>query len=202
MSERHGAGLGSLRVLPSDPKSIQGMVPESIALRGPAGPEGIEPHEGSPLSEDSLREIDRLIALYPQRKSALLPCLWVAQREQGFVGRIAMEQIAEKAGVSPAYVAGVVSFYTMYTVKPLGRYVIQVCTTLSCYLRGADRMVDHIRKKLGIEVGETTKDGRFTLLTVECLGSCGTAPMLQLNDDFHESLDPLDRVDRLLEGLD
>jgi NADH-quinone oxidoreductase subunit E len=202
MSQRRTPGLGSLRVLPGNPTEIAGMVPESIALRGPSGPEGIEPEEGKSLSRESLREIDRLVALYPDRKSALLPSLWVAQHEQGFVGTKAMEQIAGKIGMSPACVAGVVSFYTMYYTKPVGRHVLQVCTTLSCYLRGADRLVDHIRKKIGVEVGGTTKDGKFTLLTVECLGSCGTAPMLQLNDDFHENLDPIETVDRLLDSLE
>jgi NADH-quinone oxidoreductase subunit E len=194
-------GSGGLEVIPADPGSISGMVQGSIALRGPAGPEGIDAEPGKPLKEESLKEIDRLCSVYPEKLSALLPALWVAQREQGFVGRKPMEQIAGKIGVSPAFVASVLSFYTMYTTRPVGKYVIQVCTTLSCYLRGADRLVDHVKKKLGIGVGETTKDGRFTLLTVECLGSCGTAPMLQLNDEFHENLDPLEKVDQLLDSL-
>lgn len=202
MSRRRPPGLGTLRVLPGDPAKIPGMVPGSVAPRPVAGPEGIEPDEGKFLTEESLKEIDRLVALYPNKLSALLPALWVAQREQGFVGRKPMEQIGEKIGVSPATVAGVVSFYTMYYTKPVGRHVLQVCTTLSCYLRGADTMVNHIKEKLGIEVGETTRDGKFTLLTVECLGSCGTAPMLQLNDDFHENLDSLEKVDRLLDSLE
>lgn len=202
MSDRRAPGTGGLRVLPGDPNAIPGMVQGSIALRGPAGPEGIEADEGKPLSPESLAEIDRLIGLYPQKRSALLPALWVAQKEQGFIGRIPMEEIARKVDASPAYVAGVVSFYTMYYTKPVGRWVLQVCTTLPCYLRGADRLVERIRKKLGIEVGETTKDGKFTLLTVECLGSCGTAPMLQLNDDFHENLEPLEKIDQLLDSLE
>lgn len=195
------AGTGSLKLLPSDPRQIPGFVAGSVALRGPAGPEGITPDPGRPLSPASLQEIDRLVALYPDRRSALLPALWVAQKEQGFVGAKPMEEIAAKIGVSPAFVAGVVSFYTMYQTKPVGRYLIQVCTTLSCYLRGADRIVDHLKKKLGVEAGKTTADGKFTLVTVECLGSCGTAPMLQLNDDFHENLDPIEKVDRLLDSL-
>jgi NADH-quinone oxidoreductase E subunit len=177
------------------------MVPESIAVRGPAGPEGIVPEPGEPLGRESLEEIDRLIALYPRRQSALLPVLWAAQREQGFVGAKAMEQIAARIGISPAYVAGVVSFYTMYNIRPVGKYLIQVCTSLSCWLRGSDRLVEHLKQKLGIDPGETTEDGRFTLVRVECLGSCGTAPMLQLNDDYHESLWPLEKVDRLLDSL-
>jgi NADH-quinone oxidoreductase subunit E len=187
-------------VIPADPKAIAGFTPGSVALRGPAGPEGIAPEPGRDLSEASLAEIDRLIALYPDPRSALLPALWVAQKEQGFVGARAVEQIAAKLEVSPAFVAGVISFYTMYQIRPIGRHLIQVCTTLSCWLRGADRLVDHIQRRLGVEVGGTTPDGRFTLTTVECLGSCGTAPMLQLDDDYHESLWPVDRVDAILDG--
>lgn len=201
MSEAVRAGHGRLHVLPLDPTQIPGFTPGSIAVRGPAGPEGIVPDPGNDISAEGLAEIDRLFELYPDRRSALLPALWVAQREQGFVGSKAMEQIAAKIGVSPSFVAGVVSFYTMYHIRPVGKYLIQVCTTLSCYLRGADRLVDHLKKKLGVEVAETTKDGRFTLVTVECLGSCGTAPMLQLNDDFHENLWPLEKVDQLLDSL-
>jgi len=200
MSENRG-GTGALKVIPNDLHEIRGMVPESISMRQPAGPEGILPEEGKPVSEAGLAEIDRLIGLYPDRRSALLPALWVAQREQGFVGRKAMEQIAGKIGVSTAFVAGVVSFYTMYQIRPLGRYLIQVCTSLSCYLRGSDGLLAHIEKKLGIGLGETTKDGKFTLIRVECLGSCGTAPMLQLNDDYHENLWPLSKVDELLDSL-
>ena len=195
------AGHGGLTVLPTDPRTITGMVPESIAVRGPAGPEGIVPEPGEPLGKEALAEIDRLLALYPRRQSVLLPALWVAQREQGFVGAKAMEQIAARVGVSPAYVAGVTSFYTMYNTRRVGKYHIQVCTSLSCWLRGSDRLVEHLSKMLGINPGETTGDGRFTLTCVECLGSCGTAPMLQLNDDYHESLWPLEKVDRLLESL-
>jgi len=196
------AGTGGLTVIPENPREIRGMVPESIALRGPAGPEGIEPDEGKSLSAASLAEIDRLIDIYPERRSALLPALWVAQREQGFVGRRPMEEIAAKIGVSPAFVASVVSFYTMYQIRPIGKYLIQICTSLACYLRGSDALVDHVRKKLGVDLGGTTRDGRFTLVRVECLGSCGTAPMLQLNDDYHENLSPLSKVDELLDSLE
>jgi len=196
-----GAGHGRVRVLPTDLSEIPGSAEGSVLLRGPAGPEGTAPDPGRPLSEESLGEIDRLAALYPSRLSAMLPALWIAQREQGYVGAKAMEQIAQKIGVSPAYVASVLSFYTMYQTRPVGKYLIQVCTTLACYLRGSDLLVDHLKRKLGIEVGETTPDGRFTLVTVECLGSCDTGPMLQLNDDYHENLWPLEKVDDLLASL-
>ena len=155
---------------------------------------------GKGLSEPTLRKIDEAIARYPVKQSALLPALWLAQQEQGFCGLEAIEQIAERIGVSSAFVAGVVSFYTMYHTGPVGRHVIDVCTTVSCWLRGSDALVDHLEKKLGVKVGQTTQDGRFTLRTVECLGSCGTAPMCQIGDDYHEDLTSAE-VDRILEGL-
>lgn len=155
---------------------------------------------GRPLSDETLRRIDETIARYPVKGSALLPALWLAQQEQGFCGLEAQEQIAAKIGVSPAFVAGVVSFYTMFHTQPVGRHVIDVCTTVSCWLRGSDELVDHLEKKLGIKVGETTPDGRFTLRRVECLGSCGTAPMCQIDDDYHEDL-TFSRIDEVLETL-
>ncbi|MGH9870786.1 MAG: NADH-quinone oxidoreductase subunit NuoE [Candidatus Polarisedimenticolia bacterium] len=155
---------------------------------------------GRGLSDETLRRIDEVIARYPVKQSALLPALWLAQKEQGFCGLEAQEQIAQKIGVSPAFVGGVVSFYTMYHTRPVGRHVIDVCTTVSCWLRGSDDLVGHIEKRLGIKVGETTSDGRVTLRTVECLGSCGTAPMCQIGDDFHENLTP-QAMDALLETL-
>ncbi|HET6374195.1 MAG TPA: NAD(P)H-dependent oxidoreductase subunit E, partial [Candidatus Polarisedimenticolia bacterium] len=106
----------------------------------------------------------------------------------------------EKIGVSPAFVAGVVSFYTMYHTQPVGRHVIDVCTTVSCWLRGSDELVKHLEGKLGITVGQTTADGRCTLRTVECLGSCGTAPMCQIGDDYHEDL-TFSKIDEIVQGL-
>ena len=152
------------------------------------------------LSEETVREIDKVIERYPVKQSALLPALWLAQKEQGFCSLEAQEQIAEKIGVSPAFVSGVVSFYTMYHTQPVGRHVIDVCTTVSCWLRSSDDLVKHLEEMLGIKVGETTPDGRFTLRTVECLGSCGTAPMCQIGDDYHEDLTH-EQVDRLLDDL-
>ena len=152
------------------------------------------------LSPEALKKIDEAIARYPEKRSALLPALWIAQQEQGYCATRAQVQIAEKIGVSPSFVASVVSFYTMYHTQPVGRHVIDVCTTVSCWLRGSDNLVGHLEKKLGIHVGETTKDSRFTLRTVECLGSCGTAPMCQIGDDYHEDLTN-DRIDAVLEGL-
>lgn len=146
------------------------------------------------------RRVDAIIARYPEPKAALLPVLWEVQRAQGYVDHAAEEWVAARLGVTPAHVHGCVTFYTMYKQRPSGTYHIQVCTTLSCMLRGSDELVSHLERKLGIGVGETTADGRFSLVRVECLGSCGTAPMFQLNDDYHENL-TAERVDQLLDGL-
>ena len=146
------------------------------------------------------QRVDEIVTRYPFPKAALLPVLWEVQHEKGWIDLDSEKWVAERLGVSPAHVHGAVTFYTMYKQKPLGRHHIQVCTTLSCMLRGSDELVDHLKGKLGIGVGETTPDGKFSLVRVECLGSCGTAPMFQLNDDYHEDL-TLEQVDRLLEDL-
>jgi len=146
------------------------------------------------------RKVDTVVARYPEPKAALLPVLWLVQRTAGHVSLEAETWVADRLGVSAAHVHGVVSFYTMYKQKPTGRYHIQVCTTLSCMLRGSDDVVAHLERRLGIKPGETTPDGKFSLAKVECLGSCGTAPMLQLNDDYHENL-TIEGLDRLLDGL-
>ncbi len=145
-------------------------------------------------------KVDVIVARYPHPQAALLPVLWAVQRSHGFVDLPAEEWVAHRLGVSPSHVHGAVTFYTMYKQRPTGKHHIQVCTTLSCMLRGSDELVAHLGKKLGIGPGETTPDGAFSLVCVECLGSCGTAPMLQLNDDYHENLTP-EAVDRLLDGL-
>ena len=155
---------------------------------------------GRGLGAETLRKIDEVIARYPEKRSAVLPALWLAQQEQGFCSLEAQEQIAEKIGISPAAVAAVVSFYTMFHTQPVGRHVIDVCTTVSCWLRGSDELVRHIQEKLRVEAGGTTPDGRFTLRTVECLGSCGTAPMCQIDDDYHEDL-TFEKIDKVLDGL-
>ena len=144
--------------------------------------------------------IDTLVARYPRPKAALLPVLWEVQRARGWIEPASEVWVAERLGVSPAHVHGAVTFYTMYKQRPMGKYHIQICTTLSCMLRGSDELLAHLETRLGIEAGETTADGRFSLVRVECLGSCGTAPMFQLNDDYHENL-TRESADRLLDAL-
>ncbi len=145
-------------------------------------------------------EVQRIVARYPQPRGALMPVLHLAQEAHGYLTPEAELWIADRLGLKPAYVHGVTTFYTMYRTGATGKYLLQLCTTVSCMLRGCDRLLDHIKQRLGIEEGETTPDGTFTLVTVECLGSCGTAPMMQVNDDYYEDLD-IERVDALLDAL-
>lgn len=148
-------------------------------------PESQEPK----FSPSVLTEYHQLLGHYPTRQAALLPTLWIAQREFGWLSDATQDYVAHLMELPPAHVRAVVSFYPMFHRRPVGRYLLDVCTNLSCRLRGADKIVDCIRRKLKIEIGETTADGKFTLGSVECLASCGTAPMLQLNQDaFIENL--------------
>ena len=144
--------------------------------------------------------IDSIVARYPQKTSALVPILQVIQEAEGYVSTEAQERVAARLQIPPAWVAGVVSFYTMIYDRPRGRYHLQICRTLSCALRGADALTERIGQRLGIGPGETTGDGAFTLTPVECLGSCGTAPVIQINDDYYEELS-VESLDRLLDRL-
>ena len=146
------------------------------------------------------KEADELVALYPVMKQAVMPLLHLVQERDGWISLQAETWIAERLGLTPAFVHGVSSFYTMYRTAPVGKHLLQVCTTVSCMLRGCDTVLEHLQKKLGIEVGETTEDGMFTLVRVECLGSCGTAPVIQVDDDYHEDMD-IARTDALIAAL-
>ena len=148
-------------------------------------------------------KIKEMLARYPsdQRESAIMPALWLAQERFGFISQDAVDLVASALDVDASEVAGVATFYTMYHLEPVGRHVIQVCCTLSCSLMGAEKLVKRFEQRLGIHVGETTKDGRFTLKKVECLAACGYAPMLQVNEQrFLENLSEAD-VDRIVDSL-
>lgn len=140
------------------------------------------------FSPPALEKFNDIIARYPKKEAAMLPVLYLAQQEFGHIGSEAIDYIAKLMDQAPARVYGVVSFYTMFNMKPVGRHHIQVCRTLPCALRGAEKVTTLIKQKLGIEPGQTTPDQRFTLSEVECLASCGTAPMMQINDDYYENL--------------
>ena len=152
------------------------------------------------LAPERVERIDRVIERYPRKLAAMLPVLWIVTEEKGWISADAMEWVAERLDCSPARVQAVVSFYTMIDDRPVGRYKLQVCRTLSCELMGARTVIDHLRDRLGIEPGETTEDGMFTLQEVECLASCGTGPMMQCNLKFYENLTP-ERIDALLDEL-
>ncbi len=152
------------------------------------------------FSQGAQRELQEIIARYPDKRSAMLPALEIAQREQGYLTQEAYEWVAQALDTSPTWVASVASFYTMLRKEPAGRYLVQVCTNLSCSLLGAQSLVDHLKERLGIGVGETTADGLFTLTTVQCLGSCATAPVMQINERYYEQL-TRERVDEILASL-
>jgi len=149
---------------------------------------------------DFEKEAAELVAKYPQPRGAVMPLLWLVQSRVGHVPLEAEQWIATRLGLTPSFVHGITTFYTMYRTAPAGKHVVQVCTTVSCMLRGADPVLAHIKQKLGVEVGETTPDGMFTLVTVECLGSCGTAPTIQVNDDYYEDMD-IARTNEILDAL-
>jgi NADH-quinone oxidoreductase E subunit len=152
------------------------------------------------FSNLALEEYQRMLARYPVKRAALMPVLWIAQREFGCLSPEVQQYVADLMGFPLAWVSGVASFYTMYYKKPIGKYHLQVCTNVSCMLRGSDEIVRAIEERLGIELGETTTDGRFSLDEVECLASCGTAPMMQVNEDYHENLtakSTIELLDRL-----
>ena len=155
------------------------------------------------FSPESLALVQRIINRYPEgkQKSALLPLLHLAQTEfDGWLSEGVMDYVASLLNIKPIEVYEVATFYTMYNMKPVGKCLIEVCRTGPCWLRGADDIIEHIEKKLGIKEGETTADGMFTLKTVECLGSCGTAPMLQCGADYYEDLTN-EKVDTMLDKL-
>lgn len=153
------------------------------------------------FSAEAKNTAERIIKRYPEgkQKSALLPLLHLAQAEfGGWLSPQTMDYVASILSIKPIEVYEVASFYTMYNLKPVGKCLIEVCRTGPCMLRGANDIVEHIENKLGIKEGETTADGMFTLKTTECLGSCGTAPMLQCGADYYENLTN-EKVDTLLE---
>lgn len=148
------------------------------------------------FSDRTMEKFKSVVSKYPKKDAALLPTLWLAQKEFSAITPEVEEYVAELVGVSPVRVQEVRTFYTMYTPKPLGKYHLQLCTNIGCMLLGAEDILAHLKGRLGINVGETTSDGKFTLSTVECLGHCGTAPVIQINDDFHENLtgESLDKI--------
>jgi NADH-quinone oxidoreductase E subunit len=143
------------------------------------------------FTPENLERAKAHIAKYPpgRQASAVLPLLWIAQEQHGWLPRATMDHVAGILGMAPIRVYEVATFYTMFNLRPVGRYLLQACTTTPCWLRGSDDVVRACERKLGIGIGGTTPDGLFTLIEVECLGACVNAPILQVNDDFYEDLD-------------
>ena len=153
------------------------------------------------FSKEARAEIDRLLTRYPTKQSALLPTLWLAQKEWGWISREAVDAVAATLGLAPAFVWGVVTFYTMYNRAPVGKHLIQVCTSISCHLTGAEEAFSECKKRLGgLRSGETSKDGKYTVIEVECLAQCDKAPAVMVNDDDYGVITK-DKLDDFLKGL-
>jgi NADH-quinone oxidoreductase E subunit len=160
--------------------------------------------EGPPFvyTPENRARFDEIVKRYPpdQRRSAVLPALYLAQKQQGYITANAIRHVAGLLGITRADVEDVVSFYSMFYTKPVGTYVVQVCRTLSCALNGAERVTEELTAKLGLEPGQTDATGTFTLVEVECLGACDRAPVVMVNDAWHECLNPED-AGRLVDDL-
>jgi NADH-quinone oxidoreductase E subunit len=162
------------------------------------------PEEGPPFAftPENRAKLDEIFTRYPpeQRKSAILAALYLVQGQQGYITRNGMAHVAEVVGCTSADVEDVVSFYTMFYTRPVGRHIVQVCRTLSCALLGAERVTEEFARVLGLAPGETDADREFTLIEVECLGACDRAPVVGVNDHWHECQRPED-VEGLVRGL-
>ena len=152
------------------------------------------------LSEENLKKVEELRKRYPTSQSLTLPVLWLVQEQFGYISEEAMKEVANLLNVPFGHILGVVSFYTMFHREPKGKHHIEVCTNVSCMLRGSGRIVNHLEKKLGIRMGETSRDKKWSLAETECMGSCGSAPMFAVGEAYHENLTP-DKVDEILSDM-
>jgi NADH-quinone oxidoreductase E subunit len=171
--------------------AVAGTLPYQIAARDPEAPIFVGPYA---------ERLEKILSRYPDRQAALLPALHMAQEIRGHLSPQTMDEVAEKLLLPPAYVRGVATFYTMYNLQPLGRYLIQVCTNISCNLCGGDEVLEAFLEATGTEMGEISADGRFTVIEVECLGACGFPTVVQINERFFENVKPAD-VPAILEML-
>jgi NADH-quinone oxidoreductase E subunit len=181
-------------------KETGGVHAESHASHGSAG-HGHDEEYKPVFVGAAKQELDELLTRYPTKMAALLPALWIVQRERGWVSEASMVEVAEQLGLTPAYVKGVVTFYTMYHQHPVGQYFIQVCTTSPCGVCGAEDVVRALLQHTGCgELGATSQDGKFTVTEVECLGACGFATPVLINEEFIESV-TADKVPQILSQL-
>ena len=152
------------------------------------------------FTKENLDNFEQLKKRYPTTKALTLHVLWMAQEQFGWISPETMKYVAGLLNLPVSHIYGVVTFYTMFNTKPVGTHHLQICTNVSCQLLGAEKLADHVCKRLNIKMGETTSDKKFTVSEVECLGSCGTAPMMQVNDEYYENLTH-EQVDKFLSGL-
>ncbi len=152
------------------------------------------------LSADREQKLTEILTRYPNKMAACIPLLHLCQEQNGWVSDDVVQFVAHRLDVPPAHVQGVVTFYTLFNREPVGKHQVWVCRTLPCALRGADGVLHHCERRLGIKAGETTADGVITLRTAECLASCGTAPMMQVDREYHENLTP-EKIDAILDKL-
>ena len=152
------------------------------------------------FTEENLKRIEETLKKYPVKKPAVMPVLWIAQEQNGWISGEVMKEVASILDMTPEDVLGVVTFYTMYHQQPMGKYHIQVCTNVSCMLKGGYQLYEHVKEKLGLNNMEVSEDMQFSLEEVECMGSCGTAPMIAVNEDYYENLD-VKKTNEILESL-
>jgi len=142
------------------------------------------------LTPENLGKIEKLRAQYPTSQAALLPVLWIAQEQEGWISEEMMREIGKLLNLPYGHILGVVSFYTMYHAEPQGKYHIEVCTNISCLLRGSDGILQAVERHCGAKPGQTSPDGKWSVSEVECMGACGGAPMLAIGEEYHENLTP------------
>ena len=159
-----------------------------------------EAGEPRPFPPEALARIEKILTRYPTKQAALLPVLWVAQETWGWISKESAEEVARILNLPPSHVDGVLTFYTMYNLRPVGRHLVQVCTSISCHLAGADKLIDRCRRRLGIDLEGTTPDGAFTMVEVECIAGCDRAPSIMVNDTYYEPMDEA-KLDALLDRL-
>ena len=152
------------------------------------------------FNHEELQKVEVLKSLYPNPKAAIMPVLWMAQKKYGWLSNEVLNYVGDILNLEHSHVYGVASFYTMYFKKPMGKYHLQVCTNVSCMLRNGEEIYEHLSEKLGIGHNEKTDDGLFSLEEVECMGACGGAPMIAINEDYIENVDKF-KVDNLIENL-
>jgi len=152
------------------------------------------------FTDENIKRIEEARKKYPTALAAVMDTVYIAQEQNGYISNEVMEEIADVLGIDKVYVLGIVTFYTMYHTKPMGKYHVQVCTNVSCMLRGAYDIWDNVREKLGIDHMQVTPDGKYSLEEVECMGACGYAPMIAVNEDYFENLNK-EKVFEIIDSL-